>query len=107
MTRKYPPGSGCPPISQTFNWRDDMQIDRTHKRHQCQITETVMDVRVGKAATICLSMGLVLLFQRPAVADAVTDWNANAGKAALAACIAPIDNPLHESRMYAMMHVAI
>jgi hypothetical protein len=39
--------------------------------------------------------------------DAVTAWNANAGKAALAACIAPVDNPLHESRLYAMTHVAI
>ena len=40
-------------------------------------------------------------------ADAVITWNANAGKAALAACIAPLDNPLHESRMYAMTHIAI
>jgi hypothetical protein len=40
-------------------------------------------------------------------ADAVTDWNVNAGKAALAACISPNLDPLHESRMYAMMHVAI
>ena len=39
--------------------------------------------------------------------DAVIAWNANAGKAAIAACIAPIDNPLHESRLYAMTHVAI
>ena len=39
--------------------------------------------------------------------DAVTAWSANAGKAALAACISPADNPLHESRMYAMTHVAI
>jgi hypothetical protein len=39
--------------------------------------------------------------------DAVTAWNANAGEAARAACIAPIDNPLHESRLYAMTHVAI
>jgi hypothetical protein len=42
-----------------------------------------------------------------AYADGVTDWNANAGKAALAACIAPYDDPLHESRLYAMMHLAI
>ena len=42
-----------------------------------------------------------------AAGDAVTVWNANAGVAAIAACIAPIDNPLHESRIYAMMHVAI
>src|SRR5689334_5489740 len=40
-------------------------------------------------------------------ADAVTNWNANAGKAAIAACISPADDPLHESRMYAMMHIAI
>ena len=40
-------------------------------------------------------------------ADAVITWNANAGQAAIAACIAPTGNPLHESRMYAMMHVAI
>jgi hypothetical protein len=42
-----------------------------------------------------------------AMADPVTDWNANAGRAAIQACIAPADDPLHESRMYAMMHVAI
>jgi hypothetical protein len=36
-------------------------------------------------------------------ADAVTDWNANAGKPASVGCnIQP-----HESRMYAMMHIAI
>jgi hypothetical protein len=39
--------------------------------------------------------------------DAVSAWNANAGEAAIAACIAPTGNPLHESRMYAMTHVAI
>ena len=39
--------------------------------------------------------------------DAVTVWNANAGVAATAACLAPLNNPLHESRIYAMMHVAI
>ena len=37
----------------------------------------------------------------------VTDWNEAAGRAALAACIAPLDNPLHESRIYAMGHLAI
>ncbi len=41
------------------------------------------------------------------VGDAVTAWNANAGVAATAACVAPLNNPLHESRMYAMMHVAV
>jgi hypothetical protein len=41
------------------------------------------------------------------VGDAVTVWNANAGVAATAACLAPLNNPFHESRMYAMMHVAV
>jgi hypothetical protein len=35
--------------------------------------------------------------------DVVTDWNANAGKAAIASCI----DGFHESWMYAMMHIAI
>ena len=39
--------------------------------------------------------------------NAVIAWNANAGDAALAACISPGNDPLHESRLYAMMHVAI
>jgi hypothetical protein len=41
--------------------------------------------------------------------DAVIKWNANAGTAAVKACMnADIDNdPFHESRMYAMMHIAI
>jgi len=39
--------------------------------------------------------------------DAVIAWNANAGVAATKACIAPLNNPLHESRMYATMHIAI
>jgi hypothetical protein len=39
--------------------------------------------------------------------DAVSVWNANAGDAALAACIAPTGNPLHESHLYAMVHLAI
>ena len=43
----------------------------------------------------------------PAGGDAVTVWNANAGVAATAACLAPLNNPFHESRLYAMMHVAI
>jgi hypothetical protein len=46
-------------------------------------------------------------FAAPAGGDAVTVWNANAGVAAMKACIAPLDDPFHESRIYAMMHVAI
>jgi PAP2 superfamily len=43
----------------------------------------------------------------PSGGDAVTVWNANAGVAATSACLAPLNNPLHESRIYAMMHVAV
>jgi hypothetical protein len=43
----------------------------------------------------------------PASGDAVIAWNAHAGEAAMKACIAPLDDPFHESRMYAMMHIAI
>jgi hypothetical protein len=43
----------------------------------------------------------------PAGSDAVTVWNANAGVAATKACIAPLADPFHESRLYAMMHIAI
>jgi hypothetical protein len=50
---------------------------------------------------------LALGSAQTAYADAVTRWNANAGKAAVAACISPSLDPLHESRMYAMMHIAI
>src|SRR5437868_13159446 len=39
--------------------------------------------------------------------DADIAWNNNASAAALGACLAPTKNPLHESRMYAMMHIAI
>ena len=56
-------------------------------------------------AVLCFSLSLG--WSSAARADAVTVWNANAGVAATAACIAPLDNPLHESRIYAMMHVAI
>src|SRR5688572_19022317 len=74
-----------------------------------RIDPTVIAVKAGNAATICLSVILALMLQRPSLADAVTDWNVNVGKAALAACFEPpgSNDPAHESRMYAMMHVAI
>ena len=35
------------------------------------------------------------------------DWNAVAGAAARAGCLAPVNDPLHEARMYAITHVAV
>ena len=66
-----------------------------------------MNAKHLRTPALCLCLGVALLWPRSSAADAVTDWNANAGRAALAACIAPGDDPLHESWMYAMMHVAI
>jgi hypothetical protein len=42
-----------------------------------------------------------------AAGDAVLTWNTNAGVAATKACIAPADNPFHESHAYAIMHIAV
>jgi hypothetical protein len=39
--------------------------------------------------------------------NAVIAWNDTAATAALDACLAPVNNPLHESRMYTTMHLAI
>ena len=61
------------------------------------------------SVTVVLSLVGVarIVTQSQAGGDAVTVWNANAGVAATASCLAPLDNPLHESRIYAMMHVAV
>jgi hypothetical protein len=60
---------------------------------------------------VCVAAGLFLTSATASGpesrANAVITWNANAGAAALASCIAPSDDPLHESRLYATMHVAI
>jgi hypothetical protein len=71
------------------------------------ITETATQATVRRTVAVYLCLGVALLWPRSATADAVTDWNVNAGQAAVAACISPGDDPLHESRIYAMMHVAI
>jgi PAP2 superfamily len=60
-------------------------------------------------STVCLVLSLLVSAPHSALADPVTTWNANAGAAAIAACISPVElaNPLHESRLYAITHVAI
>src|SRR5512134_2312948 len=55
---------------------------------------------------LCLSL-LGLWPGTAAAADAVITWNENAAKAATAACIHISGNGLAESRMYAMVHVAV
>jgi hypothetical protein len=60
-----------------------------------------------RRALVALCASALLIWPRAASADAVTLWNENAGNAAIAAGITPDGNPLHESRMYAMVHAAI
>jgi hypothetical protein len=60
-----------------------------------------------KSTKLTCITALIVALAAPAGGDTVTVWNANAGVAATAACIAPLANPLHESRIYAMTHVAI
>jgi hypothetical protein len=57
--------------------------------------------------TLCFVLSVGVMSAVPAAANAVAQWNTNAGKAAVAACISPANDPLHESRLYAMMHIAI
>ncbi|MGI9028859.1 MAG: vanadium-dependent haloperoxidase [Ilumatobacteraceae bacterium] len=76
-----------------------------HRRHRrllpIVITAAVVAPLVGTgASTPVAAFGAV-------GGDPVVAWNAIAGDAALAACIAPANDPLHESRMYAMTHVAV
>ena len=63
--------------------------------------------RPGRLLATAVLATQVLLAACPALADAVTDWNTHAGAVAQAACISPAPDPFHESRLYAMVHVAI
>jgi PAP2 superfamily len=65
-----------------------------------------MTATIAGPATPQSAMGRAVAAQS-STADAVLAWNGYAGEAAIAACIAPTANPLHESHMYAMTHIAI
>jgi hypothetical protein len=69
-------------------------------------TPSIRVVTVSALLVSCIAVAPVS-YSAAAVDDAVTVWNANAGVAATKACLAPLDNPLHESRIYAMMHLAV
>ena len=63
-----------------------------------------------KQLAVNIGLGAALLGLSPgttAAADAVIMWNENAAKAATAACLHVSGNGLAESRMYAMVHVAV
>src|SRR4051812_29122995 len=66
-------------------------------------------VRMARIALPIISSTLLGAASSLCHADAVTQWNANAGAAAAAACFAPAPdgNPLVESRLYAMTQLAV
>ena len=64
-----------------------------------------MKKQIARSIGVCVS--LLMLWPTVAAADAVITWNENAAKAATAACIHISGNGLAESRMYAMVHVAV
>ena len=75
---------------------------RLHRSHRL--------VEVGVVAALAvplLANGADASGSNDEAADPVLMWNAIAGDAAVAACIAPVDNPFHESRMYAMTQIAV
>ena len=65
-----------------------------------------MSRHASRPTRIRLVLPSLLAASGAAHADAITDWNAHANAAAVAACIVPGGNPLHESRLYAMLHLA-
>jgi hypothetical protein len=78
-----------------------------------------LETRTTRRLAIAAAISTALLGQGLATSDAasgrharlggqaVITWNQRAADAALACALAPANNPLHESRMYAMMHIAI
>jgi hypothetical protein len=87
------------------------QRSRTHGR------EVIMRGHIRTFLVFVLAAAAFTLLPYPArphtptasaaAVDAVLTWNENAGEAATAACIAPLNDPFHESRMCAIMHIAI
>ncbi len=78
---------------------------------------TVRSAVTLRRATAAAIVGVACLALAPGIAEAqrpwpgpgtaVTDWDANAGRAAIAGCLSPGNDPLHESRLYAMTSIAV
>src|SRR5580765_4794324 len=82
-----------------------LELNPTPQRSNLMHRHTTKGWLLGFALVLLATLTTVP--DAAAAGDAVTVWNTNAGVAATAACIAPLDDPFHESRIYAMMHVAI
>ena len=87
-------------------------------RSVVSIVGGVMMRTISRATVGLIAFALCLAWivpQAPAIADrhhrprdnTVVSWNATAAEIALTCRLAPAGNPLHESRMYTIMHIAI
>lgn len=76
----------------------------SHHRPRRTRALTFVGLFVGASVGVAPAGGSVV--EAEPVTNSVLAWNAIAGDAALF-CLAPTNNPLHESRMYAMMHAAV
>src|SRR5689334_17109601 len=72
----------------------------TWRRWTVTLSATLLVVTAGGAAAADSSA-------KSSDGSAVIAWNDTAATAAIGACLAPTNNPLHESRMYAMTHIAM
>ena len=91
-----------------------ISVESRQQKERCVMCfQTRFFLVLALVATVCTQLPRAVEPQTraagaaPAGGDAVIVWNANAGVAATKACIAPLDDPFHESRLYAMMHIAI
>jgi hypothetical protein len=84
--------------------RTRLDATRTMRRIALVVSAASM---LGVAVVAPAGVARPLAAQPGSSGDAVLAWNANAGEASLAAGLAPTGNPLYESHMYAMAHVAI
>jgi hypothetical protein len=72
------------------------------------LRRTVAIAGVASLAGLGLAIATPTAEAKPhEVSTAILDWNEVAGRAALAACQAPFDNPFHESRSYTMAALAV
>jgi len=78
----------------------------TASHHRSPRTRAFIFVGLFVGASVGVAPAGGSIVEAEPVTNSVLEWNAIAGDAALV-CLAPTNDPLHESRMYAMMHAAV
>ena len=90
-------------LMSTASWRTRPAAMSRHRPRPVR-PSVVLSVLVASAILVPQGGGSIV--SADPAGNPVTAWNEIAGEAALV-CLAPTNNPLHESRMYAMLHAAI